>query len=83
VSLYEALAVREGNAWRVHLPGIAVLGAADKADVEPLVRDVVATVRGVEPETVQVRVRYEERSTAAWGRQPAASPPPSATAKPA
>jgi hypothetical protein len=70
VSAYQALAVRDGRNWRIQLPGIGALQVQRLDDVEPLVRDVVATIRGVEPETLHIRVRFAERSATARRHRP-------------
>lgn len=57
--VYAVRATALADGWQVHLPGIAVLTANRRAEVEPLVRDVLATVRGVEPETLSITVTFQ------------------------
>lgn len=59
--VFRVVAYREGTRWVAELPGIVVLPAVTRDELEPLIRDVVATVRGMEPDEVRLLVEFRAR----------------------
>lgn len=59
VSRYSATVHREGNWWVIDVEGVGATQAKRLDKVEYMARDLVAAVRDIDAETVQVDVRFD------------------------